>query len=400
MALVFCGIAVLIAIGSYVAGHFGTLHSPESIKILQPQSPPLLQASLPTKEGGDKKIELGSGNTHIIFERKDIPHCTYKDEGQVLRELNDLTPGKACREFSVTIAPEEVRYLQYFKKKIEPKRFILTSFNIEPEEDISAVGDINLRLLRLDPDSDTPQIIVDGYTGGAHCCVVSALLWQSKYKKWHILDLPGQDGDSSIPTVVGSDMRTLLKIYDNSFLDAYASYASSYAPNQLLALNNGHLLNVTTQKEYRDILLNDMRDLINEKETEGHCSFMHGPEGYNAFLAYYVASFANLGHLQDAWAYMLLHHDQSGQTMDDFPSILKHDLVVTADNPLVAKGQKLVNNYIPAAIAAKLPMKIEDLSPEMREKYRDIGSLFALEPSLAALVKSCSQTQTSPQMTR
>lgn len=91
-----------------------------------------------------------------------------------------------------------------------------------------------------------PDVIVDIFTGGAHCCSVSTIV-RSTPKSWgrplvhnwadHAYKL--QDaGGSATPEFITDDAR---------FTGAYSSYAASAAPIRIFSLEGGTLTAVTTQ---------------------------------------------------------------------------------------------------------------------------------------------------------
>lgn len=91
-----------------------------------------------------------------------------------------------------------------------------------------------------------PDVIVDVYTGGAHCCSISTIV-RSTPKGWgnplvhdwadHSYDLKDAGG-SPTPEFITDDAR---------FTGTYAAYAVSAAPIQILSMEGGQLQNVTTQ---------------------------------------------------------------------------------------------------------------------------------------------------------
>lgn len=381
IGLVICVITCIIAVGGYIGGIFFNIVPHETIELLPTQSPLLLKGSLAVRGEENKSITLGSGNTHLLFERKKLTRCTLKDDSQLFKSIGGLTIGKPCTEFTLTIEPEEVRYLKYFKKILgSPKTFIIASY----DESTAISSDVNVQLLRMDPYSDMPQILVSAYSGGAHCCESSSLIIRSKYKNWHVLELPDRDGDLPLQTIVNSDGVPVFAFHDDSFLYKYGSYADSILPLKLLALRKGRLMNVTAQKGYRDILMNDFKS--SRGRAAPYCLAIQTINNYDAFLAYYVAYFALLGHLQEAWAYMLLHQDSPDDKAGDFAVGESGDI---SKFPSILKEHLVKEGYITASMAAKLPLETEKLPREMKAKYADIGSLFQTEPDLMSIPLSC-----------
>ncbi|MEH3055144.1 MAG: hypothetical protein PGN13_14290 [Patulibacter minatonensis] len=92
----------------------------------------------------------------------------------------------------------------------------------------------------------TPDVIVDVFSGGAHCCSVSAIA-RSTPKSWskplvhnwrdhgyRLIDA----GGSATPEFVSDDAR---------FTGAYAAYAITASPIQILSLEGGRMADVTRQ---------------------------------------------------------------------------------------------------------------------------------------------------------
>ena len=94
----------------------------------------------------------------------------------------------------------------------------------------------------LDGDGE-PEVVVDVYTGGAHCCTVSRMLrWDgARYvpldRNWGDVGYSRDDVDA--------DGRPELVSADDRFAYLYGSYAASVFPVQVLALRGGRLVDVT-----------------------------------------------------------------------------------------------------------------------------------------------------------
>jgi hypothetical protein len=105
-----------------------------------------------------------------------------------------------------------------------------------------------VRVRDVDGDAE-PEVLLDLYTGGAHCCVVTTLLrfdgagYTALTRNWgdHGYRLGDIDGDGR-QEFVSSDAR---------FAYAFASFASSIFPEQIWALRNGQLTDVTRERPDR-----------------------------------------------------------------------------------------------------------------------------------------------------
>ncbi len=106
---------------------------------------------------------------------------------------------------------------------------------------LEPISDQVVRAVDLDADGE-PEVLLDGYTGGAHCCTV-ALVYRftgSAYARLeHFFGNPGfaltdldHDGRPEFRTAV-------------DWAYAFGSYAETVAPIEVLALHDGRLSDVT-----------------------------------------------------------------------------------------------------------------------------------------------------------
>jgi hypothetical protein len=106
----------------------------------------------------------------------------------------------------------------------------------------------SVRLRDLDGDRD-PEVIVDLFTGGAHCCLVSTIYWfEEGGGKYTPLRRDWKDAGYRL---VGSELRSR----DARFAYRFASYAESYLPVQTFEFREGKLRDVT--KKHRRLLRKD-----------------------------------------------------------------------------------------------------------------------------------------------
>lgn len=178
--------------------------------------------------------------------------------------------------------------------------------------DNGALTTLHLALYQLEPGGALPQLLLSGYTGGAHCCAVSALVGADGTGQWHVSELPSQDGDS-VPGVVdiNHDGGRQFVFSDQRFNYRFAPYVWSVMPLVIYEYAQGQIKTVTTQPAYRPFLTAYFR---HDFASGAITSFAQGE--VNGFLAAYVANSANLGQLQAGWNYMLRRYNRSMEQMD------------------------------------------------------------------------------------
>ncbi|MCE2564137.1 superinfection immunity protein [Komagataeibacter sp. FNDCF1] len=243
------------------------------------------------------------------------------------------------------------------------------TFVLSPYGQDSGYGYMKMALYRLDAASSVPQVMVSAYTGGAHCCEVSSLFGQMPDGTWRETPLGQNDGDGP-PTIVDAAHDGTAEILgsDQSFLYTFASYAGSVAPVVLQRYHAGTLETVTRDPAYRPFLVRQLADMQKNWMKEDQ------PEP-NGFLAYYVATMANIGEFGQGWRYMLAHADP---TPDDTFGISACDIrqaepraCTPAELKPVPFPQGLAfflqkNGYITAAQAGAVPMVLlagQDAAP-------------------------------------
>ncbi|MFT8863293.1 MAG: thylakoid lumen protein [Acetobacter fabarum] len=172
--------------------------------------------------------------------------------------------------------------------------------------DNGALATLHLALYQLEAGDGPPQLLLSGYTGGAHCCTVSALVGADRTGTWHVSALPPQDGDGVSGAVdIKHDNGRQLIFLDERFNYRFESYVWSVKPIVIYEYAQGQLRNVTTQPAYRPFLRAYFRHDFAPNNMSG---FDHG--AVNGFLAAYVANSANLGQLQAGWQFMLRHYNR------------------------------------------------------------------------------------------
>jgi hypothetical protein len=111
-----------------------------------------------------------------------------------------------------------------------------------PDEAGTKPGDSIVKVADLDGDGE-PEVLVDAFSGGAHCCVTARLLtwdgtgYQPKDIAWGDVGyrLRDADGDGR-QELVGSDPR---------FSAVFTAFAASAFPPQVLQVDKGQTVDVT-----------------------------------------------------------------------------------------------------------------------------------------------------------
>ena len=117
-------------------------------------------------------------------------------------------------------------------------------------------GEDSVRLRDLDGDRE-PEVIVDLFTGGAHCCSVSAIYsFAEGSGKYATLRHNWRDAGYRLQDL-REDGEPELRTRDARFGYLYSSYAESYMPVRIFRFRNGRLADVT--RGYRRWLGADAR---------------------------------------------------------------------------------------------------------------------------------------------
>ena len=209
----------------------------------------------------------------------------------------------------------------------------------EPAADVS--------VMRLDPGTSLPQIVLAYYWGGAHCCTVTKIATTDTAGNWRVLDGGALDGDGYEFKDLDGDGGAELLSVDNSFLYAFASYAESYAPTRITKLINVELRDVTHEVRYEQFL----RTRLKEIEAAARSNNFEGSNGY---LGGWVAQKALVGELDDAWRKMLNSYDHNsdwtleecvtGAPLDSCPDDKKRKIAF----PTALSKHLFENHYITA----------------------------------------------------
>ena len=180
-------------------------------------------------------------------------------------------------------------------------------------------------LLRLDPSTEHPQLVVTRFTGGAHCCTMTWIVTKPKgAASWTMIDGLMLDGEGYGFKDVDGDGSTELINVDNNFLYGFASYAESFSVTRYSQIRGGKLVDVTATSAFRPFV-------------KQHVAWMDfsakiNPDLWksNGFLAAWVAAKNLIGEGDEAWAKMEKTYERTsdfgpqecttGQKIEDCPA--------------------------------------------------------------------------------
>jgi hypothetical protein len=168
--------------------------------------------------------------------------------------------------------------------------------------DLADSGSPNRITLLANRSGSVPVVMLQSFSGGAHCCNHIQLAGFSG-GTLKVVDLGQWDGDEiEPPKDVSGDGVADFVMRDNRFFYAFASYAQSDAPSQILNVVGGKVVDVSRNPKFRSLYEKDM-------ETAGEdCRPGLGLTANGACPAF-VAAAARVGKLDDAWAQMLAAYD-------------------------------------------------------------------------------------------
>jgi len=181
------------------------------------------------------------------------------------------------------------------------------------------VPPVSVQIAELDPGNSQPEVVVSFYTGGAHCCSSTSVITSNKDgTAWQTVDVGEFDGGPMLATDLNGDGRYEFSTRDNAFLYAFACYACSTAPLELLTIENGVVKNVTGEERFRPVHAAYIKELIGEVPDDD----------VNGYLAGYVGEKSLLGESKGAWALMLNYYDKASDWG-----------LETCDKPLAENGE-------------------------------------------------------------
>ena len=189
---------------------------------------------------------------------------------------------------------------------------------LEGEDTGFADPPVSVQIAELDPSNAQPEVVVSFYTGGAHCCsATSVLTANADGSSWSTVDVGEFDGGPLLTDLDG-DGHYEFQTRDNAFLYAFACYACSEAPLEVLAIDNSAVKNVTSEPRFKPAHASYLKGMIENVPDEE----------VNGFLAGYVGEKILLGESKPAWDPMLAYYDKASDWGLD-----------TCDQPLNEDGE-------------------------------------------------------------
>jgi hypothetical protein len=161
---------------------------------------------------------------------------------------------------------------------------------------------VSVQIAEIDPGNSQPEVVVSFYTGGAHCCSDTSVITANKDGTvWQQVDVGEFDGGPMLATDLNGDGRYEFRTRDNAFLYAFACYACSEAPLELLTVENGAVKAITSEPSFKPAHAAYLKTMIANVPEED----------VNGYLAGYVGEKILLGEGKQAWDLMLNHYDKA-----------------------------------------------------------------------------------------
>jgi hypothetical protein len=188
-----------------------------------------------------------------------------------------------------------------------------------------------------------PGVMIEGFTGGAHCCEQPVIYLFNKTSNRYVkvLDMSPIDfqdphaydaNGGFVPKVVGD--RVLLRTSDGQFAYAFDCYACSALPIVLDSVGAGGLTDVTGQE--RALVVTDARTIW--QGAQARVSTTHAPFG---LLPAWVADECALGRGATAWSTME-HLTRDGELSD---ALYQHETLNHGSYLVTLKAFLLHNDY-------------------------------------------------------
>jgi subtilisin-like proprotein convertase family protein len=153
---------------------------------------------------------------------------------------------------------------------------------------------VSLLVRDLDGDHE-PEVVLDVWTGGAHCCTVSRI-YRYEQRRYRVTS---HDWGNVFPPYrivdFGRDGRLELRSADDRFAYVFTAFAGSLFPVQIWRYDRGRMLDVT--RRFPGIVARDVDDL-----HRTYRRWLRDKMDVRGVLAAWMADMALLGREQEGWA--------------------------------------------------------------------------------------------------
>jgi S1-C subfamily serine protease len=177
-------------------------------------------------------------------------------------------------------------------------------FSMRLDENSVSEPQAHVTAIRLDPSSQSPQIVFTSFWGGAHCCTMTKIATLAN-GGWRVMPGKTLDGGGYGFEDIDQDGAYELVSADNGFLYTYTSYAESHAPIQVSKVVGDRIVEVTKDPSFHSY---NRQQLHLEEHRASLDSDLWKSNG---FLAAWVATKALVGEFDDGWSRMLPLYDRS-----------------------------------------------------------------------------------------
>lgn len=168
-------------------------------------------------------------------------------------------------------------------------------------------------VVQMDAASEARQVLFTSFSYGAHCCVQGYLL-EHGADGWRTVDLGMWDGDQMpLPVDIDGDGKKEFSLSDQRFLYAFDSYAGSYAPSAVYAVQDGDFVDVSANIKYRNVFRSELSG------AKAACE-----QGGTGACAGYAGIAARLGQLDVAWPVVLNNYSRESDWTYPAPCIANH----------------------------------------------------------------------------
>ena len=149
-------------------------------------------------------------------------------------------------------------------------------------------------IAEIDTGNDTREVYFSSFTGGAHCCG-EVYVVEAQGAEWVTVSVGAFDGDGNFLEDADGDGVAEIVVVDNSFLYMFDSYAGSAAPLRILTVDDGEVVDVSTDPRFRDAHI---------AWTEEIAGWAAGEDRWTmpGWIAGWVASKIRSGEGEEAWA--------------------------------------------------------------------------------------------------